>query len=98
MEDRVYCAKVERLNRLQTVLMLWMAVLISFVLSEFVSERWGIVIPGEIILVGILVMACVLLVKLEPYFPATEEVEAVFGIDEVVFTKGKRRKNFYMQR
>lgn len=67
MEDRVYCAKVERLKRLQTVLMLWMAVLVSFVLSESVSERWGIVIPGEIILVG---------------------------IDEVVFTKGKRRKKF----
>ena len=98
MEDKVFCAKVERLNRLQTVLILWTATFAAFGMSELVNKWWGIRIPGEAILIGILVLACILLVKIESYFPTTEEIVATFEKEGVTFKKGKRiRKIAYTQ-
>ena len=73
---------------------MWLSYGISYVIEKIL----GIEVPGEAVLLVLLVLLCVLMTKCERYFPLTIELDVEFGEDEVIFQQGNvRRKITYAQ-
>lgn len=89
MEDKIYKVTVEKMNRVQILITLLVIYFGAFGGSSFLESNCDISISGEVILLVILVVMCILLTKFERYFPKAEELEATFKKDVVVF---KRRR------
>lgn len=73
MEDRVYKVTVERLNRLQMILLLWGLLFGAYGISWMLETKLGIVVSGEWIMLVMLVALCFCITKLEHIFPSVED-------------------------
>ena len=92
VDKRIYCATVERLNRLEMFLIICGVIFPALAGSEFINKQFGVEVMGEIIFLAIMVFVCFAMAKLERFFPSVEVVTAVFEEDSVVFERGKRVK------
>lgn len=92
VDKNIYVAKVQRLNRLETILIIWVALFLAFVGSEVINKRFEVEVKGEIIFFIIMVLACFAIGKLERFFPSVEVLSADFEKDSVVFRRGRREK------
>jgi len=98
MEVIRYKVKVERFNRLQTFLFICAITWLAYGISYVIEKIFGVEVPGEAVLVVLLVLLCVLMTKWERYFPLTIELDVEFGEDEVIFQQGNvKRKIAYDQ-
>lgn len=96
MENIGYKIKVERFNRLEIFLLICSISWLAYGISYGVEENWGIIVRGEAILLALLVLVCVIMIKLESYFPLVIELDVEFGTEEVTFQRGKiKRKLVY---
>ncbi len=92
MEDVQYKVKVERFNRLQTFLLICGVMWLAYGISYGIESAFGIVVRGEMVLLVLLVLLCVLMTKWEQYFPTTIELEVEFKKDAVLFQKGRKER------
>ena len=88
----LYFATVQRLNRLETVLIICGAMFVSLWGSEQINKHLDIEIMGEVIFLGIMILACFVMAKLEPFFPSVETVSAYFEEEGVRFQRGRRER------
>lgn len=95
MDDRNYKVIVERMNRLQTILLLWGITFVAYAISWLFETKLGIVVRGEIILLVIIIGLCFLTVKLERFFPSVAELEVEFKQEEVVFRRGRKKRTIF---
>ena len=92
MEDVQYKVKVERFDRLQTFLLICGVMWLAYGISYGIESAFGIVVRGEMVLLVLLVLLCVLMTKWEQYFPTTIELEVEFKKDAVLFRKGRKER------
>lgn len=98
MEDVRYKVRVERFNRLQIYLLICGIMCLAYVISFGIEKIVGIVVRGEVILLILLVLLCVVMLKWEHCFPSTLELDVEFTEEEVLFQNGKvKRKIAYSQ-
>ena len=98
IEDIRYKVKVERFNRLQIFLLIFAVMWLAYGISYVIEKILGVEVPGEAVLLVLLVLLCVLMTKCERYFPLTIELDVEFGEYEVIFLQGNvRRKIAYAQ-
>ena len=98
MEDVRYKVRVECFNRLQIYLLICGIMCLAYVISFGIEKIFGIVVRGEVILLILLMLLCVVMSKWEHCFPSTLELDVEFTEEEVLFQKGKvKRKIAYSQ-
>jgi len=92
MQDKSYQIIVEKLNRLQIFAICMITILGAYGLSTIIEQKTGVIIKGEIILLMIIVVACVVLTKFERFFPSTEQLEVTFCKDVVLFQRSRKKR------
>ena len=99
MEDVRYKVRVECFNRLQIYLLICGIMCLAYVISFGIEKIFGIVVRGEVILLILLMLLCVVMSKWEHCFPSTLELDVEFTEEEVLFQKGKvKRKILRLRR
>jgi len=92
MGEKYYKVRVERLNRLQTFLLICGLMGFAYSISYAIETTFGVIVRGELVLLVLLVLLCLIMTKWGAYFPTTIELEVEFKKDAVVFRKGWRER------
>ena len=78
MGEKYYKVRVERLNRLQTFLLICGLMGFAYSISYAIEATFGVIVRGELVLLVLLVLLCLIMTKWGAYFPTTIELEVEF--------------------